>query len=169
MKSIARRMFGWLMLASVALAASSCGVLTPPGALPLGAPIDEARHAFGGPSDEYPLPGGGTRLEFRQHKQTYMLDFDAGGRLVSKQQVLTLATFATIKPGMTRADVLLRIGHPVGVFPVGWQKLQVWNYRFGGIEGDCVLFQVSISNSTGLVSDVGQGMDPACDAPSREK
>src|ERR1019366_10492248 len=91
MKSIARRMFGWLMLASIALAVSWCGVRPPPGALPLGAPIDEARHAFGGPNGEYALPGGGTRLEFRQHKQTYMLDFDAAGRLVAKQQVLTPA------------------------------------------------------------------------------
>jgi hypothetical protein len=170
MKSMPRRLLRRAMLASsIAAMASACGVLTPPGALALGTPIDEARHAFGGPNGQYALPGGGTRLEFRQYKQTYMLDFDAAGRLVAKQQVLTPAIFATLKPGMTRADVLSRIGHPVGVFPVGYQKLQVWNYRFGAPEGDCVLFQVSISNSTGLVTELGPGMDPACDAPSREK
>ena len=169
MKSMLGRLFGWALPASVAAMAGACSVITPPGALALGTPIDAARHAFGGPSGEYALPGGGTRLEFRQYKQTYMLDFDAGGQLVAKQQVLTPANFATLQPGMTRADVLSHIGHPVGVFPIGYQKLQVWNYRFGNPEGDCVLFQVSISNTTGLVTDLGPGMDPACDAPSRDK
>ena len=70
-----------------------------------------------------------------------MLDFDASGRLVATQQVLTPSTFATIKPGMAQDEVLARIGRPAFVFPVGWQKLQVWNYRFGGLEGDCVVFQ----------------------------
>jgi hypothetical protein len=92
-----------------------------------------------------------------------MLDFDAGGRLVATQQVLTPATFATITPGMSQGEVLARIGHPAFMFPVGWQRLQVWNYRFGGLEGDCVVFQVSISNVTRTVSEVGPNTDPACD------
>ncbi len=169
MKSIERRISEGLMLASAAIVVSSCAGLTQPGSLPPGTPIDEARRAFGGPSGEYRLADHGTRLEFREHRQTYMLDFDAAGLLVGKQQVLTPTVFATMKPGMSSADVLSRIGHPVGVFGVGWQKLQVWNYRFGPPEGDCVLFQVSFSNATGLVSDVGQGMDPACDAPAKAR
>jgi hypothetical protein len=151
-------------VATAALAA--CAVLRPPGGLPPGTSIDEARRSFGGPSGEYTLPGGGTRLEFRQGsfgKQTYMLDFDAGGRLVATQQVLTPANFATITPGMGQSEVLVRIGRPAFVFPVGWQQLQVWNYRFGGLEGDCVVFQVSISNATRTVTDVGPNTDPACD------
>jgi len=71
-------------------------------------------------------------------------------------------TFATITPGLTPEEVLMRIGHPAYVFPVGYQKLQVWNYRFAGMEGDCVVFQVSISNVTGIVSDAGPNTDPAC-------
>ncbi len=153
----------------VVLVASSCASFSPPGSLPIGTTIDEARHLFGGPNGEYRLADGGTRLEFRQHRQTYMLDFDASGKLVSRQQVLTPSVFATMKPGMSTGEVLARIGHPIGVFPVGWQQLQVWNYRFGPPEGDCVLFQVSFSNASGLVSDVGQGLDPACDAPSKAK
>ncbi|MGZ5240324.1 MAG: hypothetical protein ACXWIG_08995 [Caldimonas sp.] len=156
-------------LSLLAVAASSCAVMTPPGMLPAGTSIDEARRAFGGPTGQYALPNGGTRLEFAQGsfgRQTFMLDFDASGRLVSTQQVLTPATFATITPGMSQTDVLSRIGRPVSVFPIGWQNLRVWNYRFGGLEGDCVLFQVSISNATGLVTEAGQGYDPACDGPN---
>jgi len=134
-----------------------------PASLPPGATIADARQTFGGASGEYPLPNGGTRLEFRQGRATQMLDFDASGRLVSSQQVLNPQTFATITPGMTQEQVLARIGRPAFVFPVGWQQLQVWNYRFGGMEGDCVVFQVSISNATRTVADAGPNTDPACD------
>jgi hypothetical protein len=147
-------------------ALAACAVIRAPASLPVGTPIAEARQAYGGASGEYALPDGGTRLEFRQGsfgRQTFMLDFDAGGRLVATHQVLNPATFATITQGMPQDQVLARIGRPAFVFPVGWQQLQVWNYRFGGMEGDCVVFQVSISNDTHTVSDAGPNTDPACD------
>jgi hypothetical protein len=145
-------------------AAASCTVMTP-GTLPPGTPIAEARQSIGA-GDEYALPDGGTRLAILRGRDTYMLDFDAGGRLVRSQQVLNLPTFATIQPGMSQAEVLTRLGRPAFVFPVGWQKLQVLNYRFGGLEGDCMVFQVSISNATGNVTEAGTGPDPQC---SRDK
>jgi len=152
--------------AAAALAlASLAACMTAPGALPPGTPIADARKSIGGVSGEYRLPDGGTRLEFRQGtygKQTFMLDFDANGLLVSSQQVLTPQSFATIVPGLTPEQVLMRIGHPAYVFPVGYQKLQVWSYRFAGLEGDCVVFQVSISNVTRIVTDAGPNTDPAC-------
>jgi hypothetical protein len=169
MKFPANRILRAAAAIALALAASACAILKPPGGLPPGTSIEEARRSFGGPTGQYPLPNGGTRLEFAQGgfgRQTYMLDFDAGGHLVTTQQVLTPNTFATIKPGMSQTDVLSRIGRPVSVFPIGWQKLQVWNYRFGGLEGDCVLFQVSIGNASGLVTETGQGYDSACDGPN---
>ncbi len=57
---------------------------------------------------------------------------------------LTPAEFATMKPGMTRDEVLALIGHPVDTFPIGRQKVQVWSYRYPPPEGDCTLWQVSI-------------------------
>ena len=161
MHSIQRRL-ACSAIVSTLVALAAC---TAPSRLPPGATIAEARQSFGGVSAEYPLPNGGTRLEFRQGsfgRETYMLDFDASGRLVSSEQVLTPANFATIAQGMTPEQVLRRIGHPAFVFPVGWQQLQVWNYRFGGLEGDCVVFQVSISNATRTVTDAGPNTDPVC-------
>ncbi|HEY8708669.1 MAG TPA: hypothetical protein VIM34_11810 [Burkholderiaceae bacterium] len=155
----------WALLLVAAAVLSGCAALAP-GGLPLGTPIAQARQAWFGPAAEYPLPGGGTRLEFDQGsfgRQTYMLDFNAEGRLVASHQVLNEANFATITPGLSAAEVLMRLGHPVQVFPVGWQKLQVWNYRYPG--GDCVWFQVSISDATQRVTEAGMGGDPACDAP----
>jgi len=101
-----------LALATVALGA--CTALAP-GGLPAGTSIGEARASFLGPTGEYPLPGGGTRLEFARGahgKQTYMLDFDASGRLVASQQVLTERNFATIVPGLPAGEVRMRLGRP---------------------------------------------------------
>lgn len=151
------------LLALATLAVCACSTF--PGALPPGTPISTARAAFGGPTGEYPLPGGGTRLEFAQGafgRQTFMLDFDAEGRLVTNQQVLSEANFATIVPGMSAEDVRMRFGRPAQVFNIGWQRLQVWNYRFW--PADCVWYQVSI-NQAGRVAESGLGTDPACDGP----
>lgn len=171
MGSVAQRSMGRLLLALLVLGLGGCSVLHPPGGLPLGTSIDQARVDLSYRTGQYPLPDGGTRMEFAQGgwgKQTYMLDFDAAGQLVANRQVLTRAMFDTIKPGMTEVDVLSRIGRPVGVFPVGYQQLQVWNWRFAGLEGDCVLFQVSFANATRLVTETGQGYDSACDFSGRD-
>ena len=155
-----------LVTATAALAA--CSSLAP-GALPPGTSISQARAAFLGPTGEYTLPGGGTRLEFARGahgKQTYMLDFDASGSLVASQQVLTEQNCATITPGLSAAEVRMRLGRPAEVFNVGWQRLQVWNYRY--VPGDCVWYQISISEA-GRVTESNYGSDPACDsAASRE-
>lgn len=149
-----------------AAALTGCAALAPASA-PLGSPIAEVRRAAAfSPTGEYPLPGGGTRLEFAQGsfgKQTWMMDFDAQGKLVSKEQVLTEANFARIVPGMPGAEVQMRLGRPAHVFSVQRQKIQVWNYRFFG--GDCVWFQVSVSDA-GPVTEAGIGTDPACDGPN---
>lgn len=153
-------------LAFAAIAACACTSMAP-GAFPPGTSISEARGAFLGPTGEYPLPGGGTRLEFARGsfgRQTYMLDFDTAGHLVTSQQVLTEANFATIAPGLTAQEVRMRLGRPAHVFYVGWQKLSVWNYRFW--PGDCVLYQVSISDA-GRVTESNYGTDLACGGPNR--
>jgi hypothetical protein len=152
----------------LAVAAASCAMLRSPSSLAPGTTIADARQTLGA-GDEYPLADGGTRLSFPRGKDTYMLDFDANGRLVQSQQVLTLQTFATIQPGMPQAEVLTRLGRPAFVFPVGYQKLQVMNYRFGGLEGDCMVFQVSISNATGNVTEAGTGTDPRCSTGDKGK
>ena len=72
-------------------ATAACTLMRPPASLPPGTSIADARQTFGA-GDEYPLPDGGTRLSFPRGKDTYMLDFDAGGRLVQSQQVLTRRT-----------------------------------------------------------------------------
>src|SRR6187399_300354 len=78
----ALRLLGALSL--VAATAAACTLMRPPASLPPGTTIADARQTLGA-GDEYPLPDGGTRLSFPRGKDTYMLDFDAGGRLVQSQ------------------------------------------------------------------------------------
>lgn len=146
---------------------AGCAALAP-GGLPAGTSIGQARAAWVGPTGEYPLAGGGTRLEFAQGsfgKQTYMLDFDKAGVLVSSRQVLTESNLATIAPGMSADEVRMRFGRPVQVFGVRYPRAHVWNYRFDG--GDCVWYQVSIGDADQRVVESGVAPDPACDGPSR--
>ncbi len=153
-----------LLAAAVVLA--GCATLAP-GGLPPGTPIGQARAAPFGPTGEYALAGGGTRLEFAQGslgKQTYMLDFDRSGRLVASQQVLTELNLATITPGMTADEVRARFGRPARVFGINHPRGQVWNYRFDG--GDCVWYQVTIADGSQQVVDAGIGTDPICDGPN---
>ncbi|MEO6031875.1 MAG: hypothetical protein ABIP61_08250 [Burkholderiaceae bacterium] len=157
----------WLAVIGLIGALSSGGCASwSPGAVPLGTPIDTVRARIFAPTGEYPLPDGGTRLEFAQGsfgKLTYMLDFDSKGILTASDQVLDEAHFAKIVPGMSGAEVRSRLGRPANLMWLAWQKLEVWNYRY--FEGDCVWFQVSI-NQAGRVTDTGNGPDPACDGPN---
>ena len=73
-----------------------------------------------------------------------------------------------VTTGLSGTDVLARIGRPTYVFPLPRQGQDVWNYRFAPPEGDCTVFQVSISRTSGLVTETGQGYDRYCDGPNRD-
>lgn len=158
-------------LLGAALAAAAAFVLpgcATPASLPPGTSIDAARHGPIAPTGEYALPNGGRRLEFSQGsfgKETWMLDFDPKGALVSSRQVLTEQNFWNITPGMSSDEVRMRLGRPSWVFGAGWQEhVQVWNYRYAG--GDCVWFQIAIRDTDRKVRDASMGQDPACDGPN---
>lgn len=150
-----------LLSLAIGVALAGCAAVGPGGLAP-GTAIADARRTLFGPTGEYPLPDGGTRLEFAFGKETYMLDFDRAGTLVSSEQVLTEANLAGIAPGTSSADVRLRFGRPIWVYGVRYREpQQVWNYRFEG--ADCVWYQVSISDATRRVTETSLGPDPACD------
>lgn len=145
---------------------AGCGTFAP-GHLPLGTPIAKVQGGLLNPTGRFPLPDGGTRLEFSEGsygRETFMLDFDRRGLLVKNTQVLSLRNFESIAIGTPAYDVRFRLGRPAQIFGVGWQDLQVWNYRW--FEGDCVWYQISISNKTQLVTNGSQGPDPICDGPN---
>src|SRR5687768_15874430 len=100
------------LLAVAVVALAACTSYSPTGLAP-GSTEAAAVKDLGPPTARRALPEGGTRLEFARGPSgfhTYMLDFDAQGRMQRWEQVLTEENFAKIKPGMTRSDVLAMLG-----------------------------------------------------------
>lgn len=151
-----------------ALLLSGCSGYSP-GSMPPGTSREEVIKSMGPPTGQYPLPDGGSRLEFARGpygKHTYMLDFDNTGHLKQWQQVLTEANFNAVQMGMTRDQVLMLLGRPSETRYVGWQKLTLWQYRYDAIF--CQWFNVGI-NAQGVVADLGYTPDPMCDHDDRSE
>jgi hypothetical protein len=152
---------GWIV--------SGCSTSYTPSGVRPGATVAEVVAAMGPPKATWPrdaAPGSAQQIEFWRGpfgKHTYMLDFDANGRLVSQRQVLEEANFYKVLPGQTADEVLQRIGHPSETQTIGRQNIVVWNYRF--VSPFCQWFQVSIGTAPqtdGKVTYVGFGPDPMC-------
>lgn len=155
----AARCLGALVPALLLAACSSYG---PPRLAPGSAP-EAARQALGQPSAEYRRPDGGTRLEFARGpfgRHTWMLDYDAQGRLLGWEQVLTESHFLRLRPGMSEAEVLFAIGTPSHRQWLSRQQHRLWSYRYE--TPFCQWFQVSLDRA-GRVAELGHGPDPLCD------
>jgi hypothetical protein len=147
---------------------ASCAAYSPKSLRP-GATVADVVAAMGPPTGEWVAPGGDStpqRLEFAHGpygKHTYLVDFDAQGRLLAWQQALTEANFYLVKVGETDDAVRRRLGRPSTRFTIPRQRIEVWNYRYE--TPFCQWFQVSIgtaSETLGRVTEVGFGPDPMC-------
>jgi hypothetical protein len=144
----------------------ACTTYGPP-SLSAGASVADATRALGTPTGEYALPWGAKRLEFARGplgKHTYMLDFDAQGRMLNWAQVLTEARFNAVLKGTPKDEVLLALGRPSEQSMLSWQRQTVWSYRFETLF--CRWFQVGIDEA-GRVADTGYYPDPMCEAKDK--
>jgi hypothetical protein len=148
-------------LAMTLIVGPGCSTYGPP-SLTAGASVPDATRALGPPTGEYALPAGAKRLEFARGpfgKHTYMLDFDAQGRLLGWAQVLTEARFNAVRAGTPKDELLLALGRPSEQSRIALQRLTVWSYRFE--DHFCRWFQVGIDEA-GRVADTGYYPDPRC-------
>jgi hypothetical protein len=164
-----RRLRGLGAAAALGVAAvmTACAGYAPGGLAP-GSTIDQATASMGTPTGRYTLPQGEQRLEFARGpmgRHTYMLDFDANGRLLRSQQVLTEKNFLELQIGMDQQEVLQRIGRPGEVRFLTRQQHRLWSYRYD--TPFCILYQVSIDN-TGKVAELGHNSDPMCEGNDHE-
>jgi predicted small lipoprotein YifL len=159
MRTKRRLPIGAVLVLAVVAGCASYG----PQALPPGASLADVTRAMGPPSGEYALPEAGRRVEFARGPyghHTWMLDFDAGGRLRGWTQVLGEKSFNDILAGMGRDEVLSRIGHPSETYRIAFQDRTLWSYRFEDLF--CRWFQVGF-DPAGRVVDTGYGPDPMCE------
>lgn len=155
---------GWNAALAALAVLSGCAGYSPSGLTP-GATEAAVRAQMGGPTGRHALPEGRSRLEYARGpagRHTYMLDFDAAGRLQSWTQVLTEPNFARVQPGWTAEQLLTELGRPTQeqVYPLG--QVRVWSYRFDS--WDCSWFQVTVALSDARVTQTGLGPDPRCNA-----
>jgi hypothetical protein len=156
----------WLVLAVTAALVAGCAAISSatPRALPSGASEAEVLATMGKPTGRYTFTEGGYRLEFArgpQGRETWMIDFDAAGRMVDSEQVMDLWYLSRVTPGLDTQDVLVRVGHPGSIRPIPRQQLSVWSYRYPTF--DCLWYQISIGDDGKVISG-SPGIDPQCDA-----
>jgi hypothetical protein len=121
---------GVLALAAVAVVLAGCAI---PAREKPGAQRKEVVARLGPPTATHRLESG-ERLQYSELPAgfaAYNLDFDASGRLVRNEQVLTQARFQDITLGVwTSADLLRTFGSPLRVERVARFEGDIWTYRF---------------------------------------
>lgn len=144
---------------------AGCAAYSPQG-LPPGTSSAAVIERMGPPKARYSNPDGGQRLEFWRGvyaHHDYMLDFDSEDRLLRWTQVRDEREFFALRPGMSKAEVLYRIGHPSDEQFICLKQHQLWSYRY--VSPFCVWFQVSIDTSD-RVAELSTNNDPLCTVPS---
>ncbi|WCM93060.1 hypothetical protein M5C99_22480 [Acidovorax sp. NCPPB 2350] len=120
-------------LAAMAGLAALLAACASPDFLQPGARRDDVLRELGPPYSSTALPGGGERLLYSTQpagRQVYHLDFDATGRLVRRDQVLTFQNLAGIPAGWSVEDVRRTFGPPMRVEQVARFDGDIWTYRF---------------------------------------
>ncbi|MES2877373.1 MAG: hypothetical protein V4713_03040 [Pseudomonadota bacterium] len=151
------RWSGLFLCSSLLLACSSYG---PPAGL-TGMSRDEVVARMG-PPDMTRQMYTGSRLEFARGplgKQTWFVDFDAAGRAIRAEQVLTEQNFNRIQVGMTQGVVLELLGKPHEVQVLGRGRGAVWGYRYENYV--CQWFQIELTLEQ-QVRSAGYGVSPEC-------
>jgi hypothetical protein len=153
-----RHLLPWICLLSLLQACSS---YAPPDAL---AGISrEALVARMGPPDMERRTDTGTRLEFPRGpfgKHTWFIYFDAQGRAIRSEQVLTEQNFSRVEAGMAQDDVRRLLGRPGEIQGLARSRGEVWSYRYEN--PFCNWFQVELSLQ-GQVRSTGHGPAPECE------
>ncbi|HQR69329.1 MAG TPA: hypothetical protein PLE54_01900 [Burkholderiaceae bacterium] len=144
----------------MASALSGCGF---PGSVKPGQDEASARSTAGRPTAVLKLPDGTTRWQYSgqpSNQNVWIIDFDAQGRVVRVEQVMTDEAFARIRSGRdTRADVQRDFGPPAETFSFPLKNETAWMYRyftFGGFYAAMFVY----FDPAGVVTRTETGMDP---------
>ncbi len=152
-----RRILPGFLLAS---ALSACSL---PGSVRPGADESSVRSTAGRPTATMTLPGGGTRWQYSGQpgaQFVWNIDFDAQGRVVRNEQVMSDEAFARIRSGKdTRADILRDFGPPAETFTFVLKDETAFMYRYF-IQGGFYAAMFIYFDRAGVVDRTETGMDP---------
>lgn len=147
-------------VATLALCAVLAGCASSRDVVP-GATSDDVVARWGAPWATYQLPAGQRLLYRPQAGQVQSLDFDASGRLVAMEQVLTRQKLEGIKVGQWRASELQQTFGPPARRAADGDKGSFWIYFFQEY-GEHRLARIHL-DAAGVVVRVEFADDPAAD------
>ena len=151
-------------LCSFTAALILAGCAAPFGAtgFPPGTPSDVVLARMGQPTRVVPLPNGAQRLQYSLQpagQYAWMVDVDAGGKVIGARQVLTERDFHRIVPGAwTRADVEREFGPPARVDQVASWNGPVMTYRWKDLQNADMFYWVYL-DPQGVVRRAHPGME----------
>jgi hypothetical protein len=149
------------LIAAVCVAAMAA--CASPGSLPLGMSQSEALQTLGAPTAKVALPDGGSRLQYSGqpfNQSVWNVDFDAQGRLVRTDQMMSDASFLRIQAGQhTQQDILRDFGRPADVYRFRLADETAFMYRYlthGGFKAAMFVY----FDPAGVVKRTETGLDP---------
>lgn len=153
-------------LRTLAWSAALAGLLAAcsiPGSVKPGYDEAQVRSAAGRPTSNIVLPGGGQRWQYSGQpwgQWVWNIDFDAQGKVVSAEQVLTDEAFLRVRPGKdTRADIIREFGQPADSFHYRLRDEYAYMYRYftaGGFHAAMFVY----FDPAGVVLRTETGLDP---------
>lgn len=121
------------LTAALAVAAALAACASPASVQP-GTAESEVLGRFGRPDSEFAMPDGGKRIEYNRGEwmqRSWMVDFDAGGRVTRVDQVRDEAHFAQLRPGTDDKESVRRaLGTPWKVEYYPPSRLTGWLYPY---------------------------------------
>ena len=127
----------------------------------------DARTLMGAPVAVHPAPAGSAHTESWEYprgpmgRDTFMLRFDAEGRLLAIDQVLTLTYVAKIRIGQDkREDVRRLLGRPAMIYPARGGGT-AWDYAAYAEGGRPRKVRLSVTfDAAGVAQAAGESVDP---------
>lgn len=121
----------------------------------------DVRSRFGEAAAVYIELNGDRTLEYPRQPAghaNYMITIGSNGRMTALRQVLNLANFANVVPGLDKDQVRRRLGRPAKVQAYALKEVEVWDWRFA--DGpEMKIFSVTFDKS-GQVVSTGITLDP---------
>lgn len=150
-------------LASLAFVAFGLAGCASPSQLAAGTTEQAALATLGRPTATWPLPDGGTRLQYSGQpslQSVWNVDFDSGRRLIRTEQMMNDAAFAQIRVGQTtKRDVERDFGAPADVKYFALKQQTSFMYRYLTQGGFQAAMYVNF-NPEGVVVETQSGLDP---------
>jgi hypothetical protein len=118
--------------------------------------LDDVVQLMGQPAMRWQNADGSLQLAYPRGPagfHTYMVSIDANGKLQQIENVLDDTSFARIKPGMNKEDVLRLIGPPYPYWTVYFERRDelAWEWRYYNAWNEPARFNVLFDNTSGTV------------------